>query len=67
MSAPEGKRLKHRTDYRRHRAGAYPPITEALDAIAKGFRAMANGEPLPKATMAWVDECEAVKGRFPKA
>lgn len=58
--------LRHRTDYRHRRAAEYPIPGDALDAIAKGFRAIMDGEPLPAETRAWVERCEAVKTRFRK-
>jgi hypothetical protein len=61
------KKLQIETDYRPHRAASYPPTGEALDAIAKGFRAlMGQGMTLPPETVAWVEACEAVKAKFKK-
>lgn len=60
------KKLHHRTDYRKHRGAAYPPVGDALDAIAKGFRALAEGKPLPAETLAWIEACEAVKATYRK-
>jgi len=60
------KKLQHRTDYRKHRGAAYPATGDALDAIAKGLRAVAEGKPLPADTLAWLEACEAVKNTFRK-
>ncbi|MFC4172627.1 hypothetical protein ACFOYU_11240 [Microvirga sp. GCM10011540] len=61
------KKLHHSTDYRPHRAAAYAPSGDALDAIQKGFRALLDqGIPLPPETVAWVEHCESVKARFKK-
>lgn len=59
--------LRHGSDYREHRAEAYPITGEALDAIAEGFRAMAaQGFHLPPKTLAWLAARDAVKARFVK-
>lgn len=61
------KTLEHKTDFRQHRARAYAPPGDALDAIQKGFRALIDqGLTLPAETVAWVEACEAVKGTFKK-
>jgi hypothetical protein len=61
------KKLRIQTDYRRHRAAAYPPMGDQLDAIAKGFRAlMDQGLQLPPQTVAWVEEIKRVKATIKK-
>ncbi|GJE61698.1 hypothetical protein [Methylobacterium trifolii] len=62
----EPRILRHATNHREHRANAYPSHGDALDVIAKAFRAIADGKPIPPEAMAWVENCEAVKARFPK-
>ncbi|MFE1598175.1 hypothetical protein [Methylobacterium sp. ID0610] len=59
--------IRHETSYAAHRVAAYPVPGDALDAIQKGLRALADaGHPIPAETMAWVERCEAVKAQFPK-
>lgn len=49
------------------RADAYPPIGDQLDAIARGFAALADaGLPLPAETLAWLDMLRAVKALHPR-
>jgi hypothetical protein len=61
------KKLRHESDYRKRRAVDYPMTGDALDAIAKGFRALLNqGLTLPADTLAWVERCERVKARITK-
>lgn len=49
------------------RAKAYPPLTEQLDAIMKGFKALRDaGIALPEETLAWIESCEAVKLKYTK-
>lgn len=64
--ADEPSRIRHRTDHRRRRASEYPHPGEALDAIAKGFRAIIDGKALPPETVEWVEACESVKATYPK-
>lgn len=66
MSAPR-RTLRHSTGYRDHRAAAYPGIGDALDALMKGLAAYHRREPLPADTLAYIEACEEVKARFPKA
>jgi hypothetical protein len=61
------QKLRHRTDYRERRRAEYPIAGDALDAIAKGFRALIDqGVSLPAETVAWVESCETVKSKFKK-
>lgn len=60
------KVLRHATNYAEHRVEEYALPSDQLDAIAKGFRAIIDGKPLPAETVAWVEACEAVKAKFPK-
>lgn len=61
------KKIRHTTNYRPHRAAAYPPSGDALDAVAKGFRALLDqGINLGPEAKAWVEACEAVKARYRK-
>jgi hypothetical protein len=43
--------------YKQQRASAYPPAADYLDAIVKGDTAQAQ---------AYIDECLAVKAKYPK-
>jgi hypothetical protein len=45
------------TPYQQLRASAYPPAADYLDAIVKGDTAQAQ---------AYIDECLAVKAKYPK-
>jgi hypothetical protein len=61
------KVLRHETHFADHRRAGYPPIGDQLDALAKGFRALADqGIPLPPETTAWIEQIEAVKARYRK-
>lgn len=61
------KKLHHRTNPIDHRRLAYPRTGDSVDAIMKGFRALiTQGIELPDETVAWVEECEAVKKRYRK-
>lgn len=62
----EPKKLRHRSDHRAHRADAYPPIGDQLDAIARGFQALISGEPMPREVHDWLASRAAVKTRFRK-
>ncbi len=44
----------------------YPEIGNQLDAIMKGLDAYSKGEPLPQATLDWIEQCKAVKSTYPK-
>ncbi|MFW6855397.1 hypothetical protein ACODYM_29320 [Burkholderia gladioli] len=49
------------------RAAEYMPVSDQLDAIVKGFKAMAAaGIVLPNETVKWIEHCDAVKRRIPK-
>jgi hypothetical protein len=59
--------LHHRTPHCAHRTAAYPPVGDALDAIAKLVRAMIDaGQPVPAEALAWVEACERVKATYRK-
>jgi hypothetical protein len=45
------------TEYQRHRASEYPPITDYLDAVVKG-----DQEQMQQ----YIDACLAVKAKYPK-
>jgi hypothetical protein len=45
------------TEYQRHRAAAYPPVTDYIDGIVKGDTAQVQ---------AYIDACLAVKAKYPK-
>jgi hypothetical protein len=61
------KKIRIESDPIGKRAAAYPATGDALDAIAKGFRALLDQNiQLPPATVAWVEACEGVKKRFRK-
>ena len=46
-----------KTQYQRHRAAEYPPITNYIDGIVKGDQAQVQ---------AYIDACLAVKAKYPK-
>lgn len=58
-------RIKLEQDYRRLRVADYPAVGDQLDALWKGFEALAKGEPMPEAE-AMLARVNAVKARFPK-
>jgi len=54
-------------DVRPRRAADYMDIGAQLDALMKGFAALAEqGVQLPPETVAWIEHCQAVKARHPK-
>lgn len=53
-------------DHGRVRAGKYPDVGDQLDALWKGFAAMAEGKEPPGDSMAMLEQIRAVKERFPK-
>lgn len=59
-------KIQHRADYRARRRDAYPDIGDQLDAIAKAFTALQQGQPLPPDTVEWIDSLQAVKERHKK-
>ncbi|KQP36705.1 hypothetical protein [Methylobacterium sp. Leaf100] len=65
MAEPR-RTLRHSTDYRARRAAEYPDVGDGLDALAKAIRALADGQPIPAESLAWVEACEAVKARIGK-
>jgi len=56
-NTPEPADIPPEPTYRELRASAYPPATDYLDAIVKGDTAQAQ---------AYIDECLAVKAKYPK-
>jgi len=59
--------IKHRDDPLQARAKSYPYIGDQLDAIYKLAAALREqGTPLPDEVLEWIDQCAAVKDRFPK-
>lgn len=62
ISEAEAEELRNlqvnsRLDYQQLRAAAYPPITDYLDAVVKGDQA---------GIQKYIDDCLAVKTRYPK-
>jgi hypothetical protein len=54
-------------DVKPRRAADYMDVGEQLDALMKGFVALAaQGVTLPPETTAWIEHCQAVKERHPK-
>ena len=56
-NTPEPADIPPEPTYQELRASAYPPATDYLDAIVKGDTAQAQ---------AYIDECLAVKAKYPK-
>ena len=56
-NAPEPADIPPEPTYQELRASAYPPAADYLDAIVKGDTAQAQ---------AYIDECLAVKTKYPK-
>jgi len=48
------------------RQQSYPEVGNQLDAIMKGLEAYSKGEPLPTDTLAWIEQCNLVKSKYPK-
>jgi hypothetical protein len=60
-------KIVHDPDPRPLRAKAYPPLADQLDAAMKGLAALAKqGIALPDETTSWINQCQAVKDRYPK-
>lgn len=60
-------KIIHKEPHGPLRRKEYPSIGDQLDAIAKMAVALRDqGFVLPPETLAWIDQCEAVKGRYPK-
>lgn len=52
--------------YAQKRIDEYPPISDQIDAIKKGFDALRDsGIELPAATTEWLDSIQAVKDKYP--
>lgn len=59
-------RIKGRDEPAVRRVHSYPPVGEQLDAIYKGFKALAdNGFEFPAETKAWLERIAAVKEQNP--
>ena len=56
-NTPEPADIPPEPTYQELRASAYPPAADYLDAIVKGDTAQAQ---------AYIDECLAVKAKYPK-
>jgi len=56
-NTPEPADISPEPTYQELRASAYPPAADYLDAIVKGDTAQAQ---------AYIDECLAVKAKYPK-
>lgn len=55
-------------DYAERRKKAYPDIGDQLDAVFKLAQHMREqGQQLPPDVSQWVDECAAVKEKYPAA
>ncbi|MFP3564682.1 hypothetical protein [Paraburkholderia sp. SIMBA_030] len=60
-------KIHHEVDPAPLREKAYMPIGDQIDAIMKGFDALAQqGVKLPDSTTEWIESCKSVKARFPK-
>lgn len=60
-------KIRHSEPYEGLRRGAYPPVTDQLDAIMKLAEALlAQGIVLPDEVQSWVKACRAVKDQFRK-
>lgn len=53
-------------DTLRMRKCAYPSVGDQLDALWRGFDALAHGEQIPAETLRILDEVQGVKAKFPK-
>jgi hypothetical protein len=55
-------------DYRELRQADYLPTGNQLDAVFKLAKALKDtGMDLPEDVISWVDHCQSVKEKFPKA
>jgi hypothetical protein len=59
-------KIRHKVDYRRARAQAYPDIGEQLDAIWKAIGALQSGKKAPADAAAITEQIDAVKAKFRK-
>ena len=61
-------KIHHEVDPRPLRAAEYMPSGDQLDAIMKGFDALAEqGYVLPAETVDWIEHCKSIKARFAKS
>jgi hypothetical protein len=61
-------KIHTKIDVAPRRAADYLPLGDQLDALMKGFAALKEkGIVLPAETEAWIEHCQAVKERHPKA
>lgn len=60
-------KIRHREPYAPLRAREYPGMGDQLDAVFKLAQALRDqGTVLPDDVLAWVDQCERVKAKYPK-
>jgi hypothetical protein len=60
-------KIHTKIDVAPRRAADYMPLPEQLDAIMKGFAALAaQGVQLPAETLNWIAHCQQVKAAHPK-
>lgn len=56
------------SNYKNQRLNAYPAIPDQMDAVFKMAEALSqSGIQLPADTVAWIEQCRAVKNTYPKA
>lgn len=56
-------KITHRRDYREARRAEYPALGDQLDLLYRYFSTLPD---LPPPLQDWVDQCQAVKTRYPK-
>lgn len=62
------QKISYKASHAERRARAYPPIGDQLDASMKLAAALqVAGVPLPDEVARWIDQCKAVKHRYPKS
>ncbi|VEI25184.1 Uncharacterised protein [Bordetella bronchiseptica] len=61
------QKISYRASPAERRARAYPPIGDQLDAVMKLAAALqAAGMQLPDDVTRWVEQCQAIKRKYPK-
>lgn len=59
--------IQIKQNYAGLRKGEYPSSGDQLDAVFKLAKALKDaGIELPADTLAWIDQCQAVKDKYPK-
>lgn len=60
-------KIRHKVDVSSKRASEYPDIGDQLDAIYKLAESLRQqGSSLPDDVLTWLDQCKAVKQKYPK-